>query len=223
VILNSVILILIYPASFFCAVEPEAYKWGRTHGLKTMPTAFLGEVEKRGRLWYFMKFGLMVALLSLWIAFRAIPVKEIVSGLDSRLLMTILEVAAILVLTRVAFQNLFPRVKQHFAIHPMQRGGLALWILILLIGGIIEEVWRALSLISLQKLAVPELLGLFILAIASLAAQASGIPARMAAIQEEASWQLITGVVLGKLFLVYGTFLVPAPPRAEAIAPLRAS
>lgn len=208
--LNSVILILIYPAIFFCAVDPEAYKWGRTHGLGPMPPALLERVERRGRLWYFVKFMLTAILLGVWVAFRSIPVKEIVLGLGSPSSLRIAEFAGILVVSRFAFQNLFPRVKRHFVNHPLQRGSLPLWILIFLLGGLTEEAWRALCLASLQRQGLQELLGLLIVSIAFTVAQAAGIPARIAGIREEASWQMITGVTLGELFLVSHTFLVPA-------------
>lgn len=210
-ILNTLIMILIYPAIFFCVVQPALYKWKRVHTAEPLPPALIARAEVTGRLWIFVRFALTALLLFVWVTFRAIPTPGFVRELNWRLLAGIVEITVALVTGRLLFQTFFPRVKQNFANHPLNRSSLRFWILVFLTAALVEEAWRALCLTSMShRGTLLELASLALLSAASTIAQASGVPARISGIQEEAAWQLVLGIALGAAFVAYGTFLVPA-------------
>lgn len=210
--LRTTLLILSYPGVFFFfTVNPVVRKWNRTHAGTPLPPALQLSAELIGRRLYFVKFALLAALLAGWMRWTGAPPGELVAPtgpLPARLA-TVLVAAAVLMLARAAFQRSFPWQAGALLGHPLRRGPASLWISIFLVGGVIEETWRALCLMALVGEGKGDALGVLVTSIAFAFAHLSHLPARLSGNSAEALWESILGAALAELFLLHRTIAAP--------------
>jgi hypothetical protein len=94
--------------------------------------------------------------------------------------------------------------------HPQSKGPVALWLLTFFLGGVVEEPWRAFSLLAWRQEGWGELSAVIATSIGFVIAQESGgFPSRIASTDYERLWQFLMGVFLAILFLRFGTIVIP--------------
>jgi hypothetical protein len=84
------------------------------------------------------------------------------------------------------------------------------WIFVFVIGGAIEEVWRAFSIQALQWIGWSPAVTVLVSSAAFVYANLSGIPGRIPGRPgTEVGWQFLLGCALASLFLVTGLVAIP--------------
>jgi len=104
---------------------------------------------------------------------------------------------------------IFTRVRSGLSKHPLYRGPVGTWALTFLVGGIVEEVWRALSLIAMQDSGFSTIFAIAATSVSFVFANLSGIPSRIPGTAIEGLWEFMLGTVLAGLFLESKTVVVP--------------
>jgi membrane protease YdiL (CAAX protease family) len=89
------------------------------------------------------------------------------------------------------------------------RGPILLWLSVFIIGGFVEEVWRALCITSFKSNDYTGLSADLITAVAFSIAHVSGLPARVAPGIAVVFAEMLVGLILGALFLWSGNLVVP--------------
>lgn len=87
------------------------------------------------------------------------------------------------------------------------RGSLILWLAIFLVGGLVEELWRALCIISFQQNGYSAFSANLLTAFCFGIAHVSGIPSRVS--PGGVTAEMILGLILGALFIWSDNILVP--------------
>jgi len=89
------------------------------------------------------------------------------------------------------------------------RGSVSLWLLTFIVGGFVEEFWRALCISSFQQNAYSALLADLLAAIAFSIAHMSGLPPRIPGGLGIAAAEAVTGLLFGALFIWSGNLVSP--------------
>jgi hypothetical protein len=176
-----------------------------------MPNAMRADLIEESRVWYFVPILIVASILSLWILCTPILRDAAVGALrdPTRSFMEGAAVAAVLVVSRFAYvMNPFYRISL-LQEHSFASGPLNLWFLSFAVGGAVEEVWRACSILSLQAIEPGSILPIGITSTVFVLAHMSGIPGRTVGIREELFWELLVGIALGTLFLRLHNLIVP--------------
>jgi membrane protease YdiL (CAAX protease family) len=76
------------------------------------------------------------------------------------------------------------------------------WIVIIIVGGLSEEVWRAFTIVELHKSALSFFAGAVLTALCFAAGQLGGKPSRISGIPAEVHFTTFVGFVLGSAFVM---------------------
>lgn len=204
-------ILIFYPLIISAVPAPAVFRWIRANGPGPIPPGIMETLEIGGRWFYLVRFGIMGAFLAAWMKMYAIPMGAI--GIPPKNWARSCELSAValafLVILRIVFQRLSPRTRLVLTAHGLSRGPVATWLYILVVGGITEEVWRALCLVAMQGTWNSYMSGVLLSSIAFAYANVAGLPGRVSGYLEEVVWEIILGVVLAGLFLTSGTVFVP--------------
>jgi membrane protease YdiL (CAAX protease family) len=209
--LAAIIALLIYPVAFFVIKDPAALRWARVHGFSQMPHSLQLPLERRGRLLYFVKFLAVAILLYAWCRLFGVPLIPLLphfAGWQHNVYIALTS-TGILAIGRVWFLLRFKRVSGHLLNHGFARGALLTWLAIILIGAIVEETWRAVTLRASSETGFNSSVALIATSVVFLFCQLLGIPSRNQGLGEETLWGLAVSIALGCLFLFTGSLLVP--------------
>jgi hypothetical protein len=167
--------------------------------------------EDRGRKLIFVKLSVCALLLAVWISFFHFDLVGL--GLRIRMLPRAIGIgflASILLLGgRYAFMRLLVGSGSKSGESYMVRGWMGTWILIFIFSGVVEEIWRGLSINALKLWGGNDVTVVILTSIAFLFAHLSGIPSRVRGTRGEGLWETLVGVGLAILFIASGTVIVP--------------
>ena len=204
--------VLLYPCALAFLPEPVAGKWGLDHGFQPMPAETRDRAERNGRYLLFLQFIIIIGEVVYLARKYSIPWSDIGMRFESwpRLLMVGAAVGLMLVATRALTGLLFPHLdSREESEHPFVRGPAALWVLLLLMGGAAEELWRAISLVTIMEAGWTPTAAVAGTSIAFVLGRSAGIPKRIREILEELFFTMVVGAILAGLFLVFRALLVP--------------
>lgn len=204
-------MLLIYPVVFFLIKDPAALRYARVHGFSPMPQSVQLPLEENGRLLYFVKFLVVALLLIAWASVHGVNLSTFVSHVEPGQHVGRVALASMLILStgHISVLYLFKRVRGPFLDHGLSRGHFLTWIAIILVGAVVEESWRALTLSALSEKGFNSLLVLLATSAAAVFCHLLGIPSRTLGLREEVFWDLSVGLALGGLFVLYGTVIIP--------------
>jgi hypothetical protein len=190
---------------------PAALRWVLKNRGRQIPVSLRWGFEESGRWFVLVKIGLVGLSLILWT--NVYRIQAVALGLPPnswwRSCVLGFLSAALLVILRTQFRPSSLRSNSPRELHPMARGPLGAWMLILFAGGFVEEWWRALSLLAVQEAGFSAILGIIPTSAAFTYAHMSGIPARIPGRIEEILWELMVGVALASLFVATHTIVTP--------------
>jgi len=86
--------------------------------------------------------------------------------------------------------------------NPMRMGSPFLWVVIIIVGGLSEELWRAFTIVELHKSALSFFAGAVLTALCFAAGQLGGKPSRISGIPAEVHFTIFVGFVLGSAFVM---------------------
>jgi hypothetical protein len=89
------------------------------------------------------------------------------------------------------------------------RGSVVLWVVIFATGGIIEEFWQAVCIVSFQENGYSRFSVLLLTAFAFALAHMCGLPSRIASGIPSFLVEIIVGLMLGALFILSGNLVTP--------------
>jgi len=89
------------------------------------------------------------------------------------------------------------------------RGSPVLWVLVFLTGGIVEEFWRAVCIVSFQGNGYSRSSVLLLTAFAFALAHTCGLPSRISPGIPSVLTEIIVGLMLGGLFMWSGNLVTP--------------
>jgi hypothetical protein len=89
------------------------------------------------------------------------------------------------------------------------RGSVLTWLAIFLMGGLVEELWRALCIVALGQNSHDFFLANLLTAVAFSVAHQSGHPSRIPPGLENAGTEVVVGLMLGALFIWSGNLVAP--------------
>ncbi len=233
--LQSLLIVILYPLVISVIPEPAAFRWARAQvdGTPLHESAF-EEVERRGRWFYLVGFAIVAVLLFVWARLYEFSWSELGLAVpSSRGYAAAAASSVFLIVGRITFLRVVPsirrpsasrfsigpaatrfrglssREKQMLVTHPLSRGPAAVWLLVFIAAGIVEEPWRAFCLLAAQKSGFAIPFAVLASSIAFVYAHLANTPSRIPGRVAEIAWEFILGVVLAALFLTFGTVLIP--------------
>ena len=157
-------------------------------------------------------FGLEAIFLYFWAKSQSITQGDVGWGIDRSLRESLLGIiaSALLICGRLVFEALYPRVRQLLSQHPLARGPAGFWAVVALVGGAVEEPWRAFSLLALQRVNMGTGSAILVTSIAFFFAHLAGIPSRIPGRPSSwGIWEMALGAFLAWLFLTSNSLIAP--------------
>ncbi len=188
-----------------------AIKWIRTHGKAPMPDAMQASLVEDSRLWYFAQLLIVATILFLWAIFKPSLLDQLLSAMTNPFRHSVegIAAAAILILSRMAY-IMQPNFRtSRLQEHSFAKGPLTIWLLTFVLAGVIEEVWRACCILSVQAGGLGNIISVGGTSLSFVLAHMSGIPGRTVGIWEELLWELLFGIALGTIFIQLNSLIAP--------------
>ena len=185
--------------------------WASEHHAMVLPPEMARKREEEGRPLQLVKYGLLLLALRgiggnrLW---HMVPftmrshtwVVLVAPGIAGGIL---------LLAFRNLLSSLFPGAFLSLKNEYFARGSVNLWLTVFLVGGPVEEFWRAVCITVLIQNDHSALSADILTAIAFSIAHQSGLPSRIAPGLAIAGFEVLVGLILGALFKWSGNFIVP--------------
>jgi hypothetical protein len=175
-----------------------------------MPDCVQLPMEDTGRRLYFLKFLVVAVLLVVWAKIFGVSLGTFVLQIDvNRIWSLTFGMTAILVVARVIVLCSSRRIRERLLQHGFLRGHFLTWLSIIVLGGLVEETWRAATLNASFHAGFGSLAALIGTSAAFVFCHLLGIPGRNQGFREEVFWEFGVGLTLGGLFIAFRTPLVP--------------
>jgi len=169
------------------------------------------EYERNGRHWRIIEFGVLLGGMYFFARRYSISLADVGVSFETPARLAAVGLAAGLGLLalRVVVGLWCPRIDSWEPQHPLARGRAWIWVILLVVGALAEEFWRALSLVTFLDAGCGIGLGVAATSIAFTLGHVCGIPSRMRGFREEILFTALVGVILAALFLAFRTLFVP--------------
>jgi hypothetical protein len=186
--------------------------WATKHHTMFLPPDIARKAEDAGRPLQLFKYGLLLLALRgiasnrLW-HFVPFTVRShnwivlVAPGIAGGILLLGL---------RSLLSSLFPGAFLSLENEYFFRGSVGLWLATFLVGGPVEEFWRAVCIVGLVQNDRTAFTANMLTAIAFSIAHQSGLPSRVAPGVAIAGFEVLVGLILGALFMWSGNFVVPS-------------
>jgi hypothetical protein len=142
---NPYLVLAIYPLLVYLLGEPTAYNWGLRHGSEPMPPTIALRVERNGRLAWIVRYVILISYVLY--GMRGLVVH---SGTPVRSALLRITFGIVLILLRYFVTPRWLGIPFENPDHSATRGPIAVWTIIILLGGCSEELSRALALCLLR-------------------------------------------------------------------------
>src|SRR6266566_3226516 len=152
----------------------------------------------------------MIAGVIFYLARKVFPPIQVmgVAAYDTHVAMTVgFLTGLLLALVQFRIESWFPRIRQLANDHPLLQGPWQTWTVIIIAGALSEELWRALSLQTLQAAGFNLPVVIVLTSLAYAFAQLGGVPGRLLGIWEDVVAAVVVGLALALLFREYGSVL----------------
>jgi len=208
--LKDYLALAAYPIIGIFVFDWWGARWAAEHHKMVLPTDIARKVEEIGRPLQFLRFALLFAALRAIAGSRFWSIVPIAGHVHSWHVLVLAGAigAATMLLSRqtVAYysrNSVYPESNEY-----LLRGSAALWLAVFLIGGFVEEFWRALCIVAFEQSNYNAASIILMTAVAFSIAHQSGLPSRIAPGLSNAGAEVLLGLILGVLF-AWSRSLVP--------------
>jgi membrane protease YdiL (CAAX protease family) len=176
---------------------------------RILSAQFKAREENLGRSWLLVKYGLLFVVLRM-IAGKALW--QIFPHMANARSWTSMALAGttfgvLLVVLRRGISLLSPRAAAAEKLEYFLHGSTGSWLSIFVLGGFVEESWRALCIIAFRQNGYSDLTAILITAAAFGIAHVSGLPSRVYA--DDVTVEMLIGLILGVLFTWFANIVAP--------------
>jgi Type II CAAX prenyl endopeptidase Rce1-like len=184
-------------------------RWARENRSFFGPPELARESEDSGRRFILIRYALLLLLLrglagrTLW---KVVPVTPL-SGVWLQPVLFGISGGIILLAFRRIISLLSPRAASAEMNDYFLQGSVILWVTVFVVGGFVEEYWRAFCVVALQQNGYSGIVANLLSAFAFLLAHLSGLPSRIR--PGGAGPEMIIGLTLGGLFIWTGNLVAP--------------
>ena len=185
--------------------------WAIKHHSMTLPPDIARKEEEVGRPLQLVKYGLLLLALRGIASNRLWHIVPFAVRSHSWIVLVAPGIAGGILLLglRSLLSSLFPGAFLSLKNEYFFRGSVGLWLAIFLVGGPVEEFWRAVCIVGLVQNDRTAFTANTLTAIAFSIAHQSGLPSRVAPGVAIAVFEFLVGLILGALFMWSGNFVVP--------------
>ena len=163
---------MIFPLSYFLAINPLRFSWGFREGLKRralepVPTELVERAELIDRYMLFVRDFLTISFVVVLISRQSVPAARVGLGLHGWKGNVEIGIAAGLArVAMISTLNIFvPALRQNSTANYMRMGTTMFWCLSILVGAFAEEFWIAVCLVLFRMTAYPASLSIALTAI----------------------------------------------------------
>lgn len=217
----SIVILLLYPAAVYLIPEPIAARAGwraakaarrsvpLVEQLVRLPAPLKERSERNGQYLLCLQLGLTMALTIGFLRHYS-PLIGLRDSSGHGFLFAVglgLFSGVLISFCTLRVKRCFPRLEGSALNHPLRAADWRLWIVIVILAAIAEELWRALSLESLKIVGLSTIFAVSATAFTYAMAQLGGVPGRLLGIWEEVVIALIVGATLAVLFILFHTIV----------------
>jgi hypothetical protein len=185
--------------------------WASEHHAMVLPREMAIQREEAGRPLQLVKYGVLLLALRVIASNRLWHMVPFTMRSHTWVVLVAPGIAAgiLLLVFRNLLSSLFPdaflSVKNEYFV----RGSVNLWLMVFLLGTLVEEFWRAVCISGFLQNEHSALSADMLTAIAFSIAHQTGLPSRIAPGLGIAGFEVLVGLILGALFIWSGNVVVP--------------
>jgi hypothetical protein len=207
--LEAFVALISFPASTFLLPEPTGFAWGMKNNSPILPPDVRKRSEKIGRYVWIFRYAVLIG----WVLFLSHKFSAGISFLlpttSSALRNFLLGSFAGggLLICRSFLRFVMPALPYIERQYSLLEGPESLWFAIIAIGGLSEELWRALCILCLERTADNAFFPIVATSAAFAIGRLGGIPGRGSGEVVDVGSEFMTGLLLGGLFIWSGSVL----------------
>lgn len=195
---NPYLVLATYPLLVYLLGDPTAYNWGLSHGSEPMPPSSALRVERNGRLAWIVRSVILISYILY--GMRGLVVH---SGTLVRSTLLGITFGTVLILLRYFVTPRRRGIPFENPDHSATRGPIAVWTIIILLGGCSEELWRALALYFLRHDGMSTVHAILLTAAVFALSELAGRPSLISSRRDELYFTVFVGICFAELLIKF--------------------
>jgi hypothetical protein len=190
--------------------DPSTFTWGANYPGTPMPPEDELRSQRNGRFILILRYIILGAYILYAARRNSLPYSALGIYFRHFFPLTLIGVVAGLLFLslRKLATSVWPTLVWNNPTHPITKGPVSIWVVIILIGGFAEELWRAFCLIGLQNDGLQTGFVVLLTSAVFAASQVGGKPTRISGNPIEVFSTAAIGMGLAILFLRFDSFLL---------------
>lgn len=193
---NPYVVLATYPLLVYLLGDPAAYAWGLNHGSEPMPASIALRTERNGRLIWIVRYLILISYVVYGMQGLVVrsgtPIRSALLGITVGIALILLRYFVVPRWLEVPFEN---------PDHPATRGPIAIWTIIILLGGCSEELWRAFALYLLRHDGMSAVNAILLTAAVFALSELGGRPSLISSRRDELYFTVFVGICFGEMLI----------------------